>query len=233
MKKLALLFSFIGVLALLQSCGDLFNMGMDDPVRDTRPTYVVKSHVPLRLGFYMSAPYDSAATIDVCFSSLLDVTTKVVDSETYYASDFEYTFVSDGTRQKVKSGAYAYPKVHDDGHVYFSLFESTGAEKSYDVDLGGTIHSWTRRGDSVDVVIPEGFLMSAEKKGEPFWLSFIGDTLTNRTAALSFDGTWNSFYYLEAGKSKQSSYETDSIHISSIIHWCSNPNPMYAYYCQD
>jgi len=211
------------VLALLQSCGDLFNMGMDDPVRDTRPTYVMKTHAPLSLDFTIICPYDSEPTVKVFFDGLKGQQTKIVDSVTYYANDFEYTFVSDGTRQKVKSGVYAYPKVHDDGHVYFSLFDETGAEKGYDVDLSGTIHSWTRRGDSVDIVLPAYIdtmgIIETKENNIDFIRWYLGDSLPNRTKTISYEHKWAYVYGFFGWLNNQSSYGTDRIYISASIGW--------------
>ena len=224
MKKLALVFLFLLSICAVTSCGFLGSgMDPDDGVKPYPYTFVTKTHAPLLFFVTVQSFYDSITTASFYFSGLKENLEKVVDGVTYYANDFEYTFVSDGTRQKVKSGVYAYPKVHDDGHVYFSLFDETGGEKGYDVDLSETIHSWTRRGDSVDVVLPAYIdtmtIMETKEGNFDYNRCYLGESLPNRTKTISYEQKWNPSYDFSGWLNGQSSYGTDSIYVLAYIYW--------------
>lgn len=47
-------------------------------------------------------------------------------------------------------------KLSQDDHLRFSLFDINNVEKKYDIDLSGIIHSYTVRGDSVEVNVMNG-----------------------------------------------------------------------------
>ena len=50
-----------------------------------------------------------------------------------------------------------YPvSLSQDDHLRFSLFDINNVEKKYDIDLSGIIHSYTVRGDSVEVNVMNG-----------------------------------------------------------------------------
>ena len=226
MKKIAALFSVLSAV-ILSSCG-LFGTGMTDP--ETNYWYTARTHAPLQMDINVRCPYDSACTSNVAFGWVIQSMQK--GNILYSAADFEYTFVSDSTRATVKMNSIEPLIIHDDGHVRFSLFDSTHAEKSYDIDLGGVTRSWTRRGDSVDVAIPEGYTMAIMEKEEG-QLGFSGDTLPDRTVTLPFDGKWNNYFYLDEHKGGQSSYGTDSVYITTDVYWCFNPDPLSYYYCRE
>src|SRR5574344_6282 len=226
MKKIAALFLVFSA-GLLSSCG-LLGDGMADP--ETNYWYTARTHAPMYMEIHLRCPYDSACTSNVTFGYVVQTMQK--DGRLYSAEDFSYTFVSDEDTGTVKLGSLKPLLIHDDGHVRFSLFDSTHAEKSYDIDLSGVTHFWTRRGDSVDVVIPEGYTMAIMEK-EKGLLGFSGDTLPDRTVTLPFDGKWNNYFYLDEHKGGQSSYGTDSVYITTDAYWCFNPDPLSYYYCRE
>jgi hypothetical protein len=210
MKKIAALFSVLSAV-ILSSCG-LFGTGMTDPVQISY--YTQRVHSPLFLILSVRCPYDSACASNVSFGPPLSG--EIVNGAS--PGDYRYTFVSDGSQETVKVNSIEPLIIHDDGHVRFSLFDSTHAEKSYDIDLGGVTHSWTRRGDSVDVAIPEGYTMAIMEKEEG-QLGFSGDTLPDRTVTLPYEGPWGRDYSLRGNLSGQSTYGTDSVLVSAVGYW--------------
>jgi len=212
MKKIAALFSVLSAV-ILSSCG-LLGTGMTDP--ETNYWYTARTHAPLQMDINVRCPYDSACASNVAFGWVIQSMQK--GNILYSAADFEYTFVSDSTRATVKMNSIEPLIIHDDGHVRFSLFDSTQAEKSYDIDLSGVTHSWTRRGDSVDVAIPEGYTMAIMEKEEG-QLGFSGDTLPDRTVTLPYEGPSGRDYSLRGNLSGQSSYGTDSVLVSAVGYW--------------
>src|SRR5574344_58449 len=217
MKKISALFLVLSA-AILSSCG-LLGDGMADP--ETNYWYTARTHAPMYMEIHLRCPYDSACTSNVTFGYVVQTMQK--DGRLYSAEDFSYTFVSDEDTGTVKLGSLKPLLIHDDGHVRFSLFDSTHAEKSYDIDLEGVIHSWTRRGDSVDVVLPQYIdnmgIYEQEKNQAQRVRWFYGDSLQERTVTISYEKKWDDEYDLAGGLSGQSSYGTDSIRVLGYVYW--------------
>ena len=218
MKKLALPFLFLLSICAVTSCGFL-GSGMSPDNNES--SYTAKTHAPLQMDFYLRCPYDSGCDASVDFGLIRQTIQK--GSYTYEATNYKYTFVSDSVRQTVSMNSIVPLSIHDDGHVYFSLFDETGAEKGYDVDLSGTIHSWTRRGDSVDIVLPAYIdtmgIIETKENNIDFIRWYLGDSLPNRTKTISYEHKWAYVYGFFGWLNNQSSYGTDRIYISASIGW--------------
>ena len=217
MKKIIALFLVLSA-GILSSCG-LLGDGMADP--ETNYWYTARTHAPMYMEIHLRCPYDSACTSNVTFGYVVQTMQK--DGHLYSAEDFSYTFVSDEDTGTVKLGSLKPLLIHDDGHVRFSLFDSTHAEKSYDIDLSGVTHSWTRRGDSVDVTLPDyvnNLAVSCPWQSSGSNLCwFYTDSIPTHVVTMGYDNNWGRIYYFEAGLSGQSTNGTDSVFVSASIYW--------------
>ena len=96
-------------------------------------------------------------------------------------------------------------------------------EKSYDIDLSGVTHSWTRRGDSVDVTLPDyvnNLAVSCPWQSSGSNLCwFYTDSIPTHVVTMGYDNNWGRIYYFEAGLSGQSTNGTDSVFVSASIYW--------------
>ena len=195
-------------------------------------TYVLKKHSEkLSLSLYLRCPYDSSCiswvTTDVNWGGR-DVENECVPS------DYEYTFVSGSVKKKVHMGGDVngeplYLDIHADEHVNFSLFDSAGSEKKYDIDLSSIIHSYTIHEDSVDVLLPaKSFMIVRQcplcKESSEYCYRGPGENcafynMTDSVYLKAFPIDWVENYDLIYDFKIKTPYGEDSLHTLSIIYY--------------
>ena len=138
---------------------------------------------------------------------------------------FEYKFVQNNETSVVKRN-YDRSKPSEntsikldldaDEHVRFSLLDINNVEKKYDIDLSGIIHSYTVRGDSVDVNVMKGChldLFSCKKA------TVYGSNLLNGVYTFSTTDGCKFVYSYDCLWQNQGSFETDELDIHAMIYW--------------
>lgn len=126
-----------------------------------RCDYVLKEHADeLMLNIDFDCPYESSCKLRYLNFYPIKV------SDDMYCGECQYKLVKDGKEGLVKTNAKVVPNIASmvmnidpDDHLRFSLFDINNVEKKYDFDLSGIIHSYTVRGDSVDVNVMENCRM--------------------------------------------------------------------------
>ena len=104
---------------------------------------------------------------------------------------------------------------HDD-HFRFSLFDIDNVEKKYDFDLSGVIHSYTVRGDSVDVNVMENCrfdLYSCKKE------TVYGNKLQNGKYTFAVNDRCKDHYGYDCLWHNQGPLEHDDLNIDATIYW--------------
>ena len=116
---------------------------------------------------------------------------------------------------------------HDD-HFRFSLFDINNVEKKYDIDLSGIINSYTVRGDSIEIKMPDGnFDMLVEcpycaDYGRSYSLCEGGflchyHSKISLSAVVGTSSAWGKEFTFHYGLSNQSSTHTDSVYVHGTI----------------
>ena len=160
--------------------------------------------------FFFDAGYYSDSLSDRCFS------------------DYELNFVTRETSKKVLSAKEYDVPLSSDDHLRFSLFDINNVEKKYDIDLSGIIHSYTVRGDSIEIKMPaENFDMLVEcpycaDYGRSYSLCEEGflchyHSKTSLSAVVGTSSRWGKEFTFHYGLSKQSSMQTDSVYVHGTI----------------
>ena len=138
--------------------------------------------------------------------------------------NYEYKFINNEKTIIVQKGRdFNKPSVNadinltpdSDEHVRFSLFDKNNIEKKYDIDLSGIIHSFTVRGDSIDVNVMKDCrlrLYSCMK-------TVYGNNLLNGKYTFSVAEGCDSEYSYDCTWHNQGSFETDDLYIHAMIHW--------------
>lgn len=134
--------------------------------------------------------------------------------------NYEYEFVTKKSKKKIRLNSWDSLDVYPDNHVYFSLFDTTGAEKKYDIDLSAFVNSYTLREDSADILIPENTKYIAIKCPEQKGLLlcyYYNDSLVNKMVTVGIGDGWSPYFYIKSWINYTTEYGADSISISSSI----------------
>ena len=206
MKKLSLLTLCLVVFSLL-SC-EMFHTGGNPD--EGKCSYVLMEHATeMRNDIDMECPYDSNCYIRFYFGPA-GSSNDISDCGVY-----EYKFVQNENIMKIRLNSSVNLTPDSDEHVRFSLFDKNNIEKKYDIDLSGIIHSFTVRGDSVDVNVMKDCrlrLYSCMK-------TVYGNDLLNGKYTFSVADGCDSEYSYNCSWYNQSSLETDDLDISAAIYW--------------
>lgn len=214
---------FILILSLfisLCSCGfsELFStVGVDPP-----PAWECKGTLKIH-------PQMLQLRIDLIYSSLFFGSVYHSDSSHLCYADYEYKFVSKNTTEKIHKNSTLYSILDSDKHVRFSLFDKNNVEKSYDIDLSEILHSYTFKGDSVEIKMPENGTTEISIACPYCSTHRIYDSLCQGIFACNYqsteqksvivgtDSSWGKSYGFKLYLANQSSMKTDSIFIYGDI----------------
>ena len=207
MKKLSLLTLCLVVFSLL-SC-EMFHTGGNPD--EGKCSYVLMEHATeMRNDIDMECPYDSNCYIRFYFGPA-GSSNDISDCGVY-----EYKFVQNENIMKIRLNSNVKLTLDSDEHVRFSLFDIKNVEKKYDFDLSGIIHSFTVRGDSIDVNVMKDCrmdLFSCNKK------TVYGNNLLNGKYSFSITDGCKDHYSIDCSWEKMDSLGTDSIELFATIYW--------------
>lgn len=218
-------FLFIGIFACLLSCG--FSTVGGDPTQGPKCQGTLKEHPDLlKMYISLTCSYDSTCSSYLSFHWIIHT-----DSTRPCYAGYEYKYVSNKETKKIHEYDKFYNILDSDEHVRFSLFDKNNVEKSYDIDLSEIIHSYTFKDDSVEIKMPnEGETeiwiqcpyCSFDKKDAYDSLCHGYFSCQYRSSEfnsviIGTDSTWDKSFSFHQYLSNQSSFKTDSIHISGEI----------------
>ena len=169
----------------------------------------------LRFDITMTCPYEKKCDVGLGFG-----VAKLGDSldGMCFGGGAEWRFESIDTSMIVATKDWkTYPVILSmDDHLHFSLVDENNVEKKYDIDLSGIIHSYTVRGDSVDVNVMKGChldLFSCKKA------TVYGSNLLNGVYTFSTTDGCKFVYSYDCLWQNQGSFETDELDIHAMIYW--------------
>ena len=207
MKKLSLLMLCLVVFSLL-SC-EMFHTGGNPD--EGKCSYVLMEHATeMRNDIDMECPYDSNCRIGFYFGPAAS-SNDISDCGVY-----EYKFVQNENIMKIRLNSSVKLTLDSDEHVRFSLFDIKNVEKKYDIDLSGIIHSFTVRGDSIDVNVMKdcSFKLYSCKKETVY-----GNNLLNGKYTFPVTDGCDSETSYRCSWHNQSSLGTDDLDIDATIYW--------------
>jgi hypothetical protein len=217
MKKNWILLS-IPFLFNLLSCEGLSMGGNGEEVKDC--TYVLREHATTMYNnLEIRCLYNSNCSIIFHFGPA--GSSKDINA----CGNYEYKFINNEKTIIVQKGRdFNKPSVNadinlipdSDEHVRFSLFDIKNVEKKYDFDLSGIIHSFTVRGDSIDVNVMKDCRMdlySCQRE------TVYGNELQDGKYTFSVNEGCKDYYRYRCSWHNQSSLETDDLDISAAIYW--------------
>ena len=209
MKKLSLLMLILIVFILL-SCEGL-SMG-GNPYEGSRCRGISRTNAYSYMFFFeLDCPFEGKCE---SFFFFLGNGTRE-NSEDNCFEKYELTLKTQDTSMIVNSNRRYLLPLTSDGYLHFSLIDEDGVEKKYDFDLSGIIHSFTVRGDSVDVNVMKDCrlrLYSCMK-------TVYGNDLLNGKYTFSVAEECDSESSYDCTWHNQGSFETDDLYIHAMIHW--------------
>ncbi|MDD5943509.1 hypothetical protein [Fibrobacter sp.] len=209
---------FIGIFICLLSCG-FSTVGGDPP-----PAWECKGTLKVH-------PKMLKLELDLTYSSLFFGAVYHSDSSHLCYADYEYKFVSKKTTEKIHKNSALYNVLDSEEHVRFSLFDKNNVEKSYDIDLSEIIHSYTFKGDSVEIKMPsEGLTKillecpyctyNKERVYDNLCQGYFACNYQSSemsTVMIGTDSTWDTLFVFHQYLGNQSSMKTDSIKVFGTI----------------
>lgn len=155
------------------------------------------------------------------------------DSSHSCYADYEYKYTSKVTTKKIHKNDNFNNILDSDEHVRFSLFDKNNVEKSYDIDLSEIIHSYTFKGDSVEIKMP----INGDTEISihcPYCKERDDSSLCRHSTACHYqsselssviigtDSAWGNLYSYDLYLNKQSSLKTDSLKVFGSIEFRKN-----------
>ncbi|MDY6331484.1 MAG: hypothetical protein SPL52_08260 [Fibrobacter sp.] len=174
---------------------------------------ILRKHVSsLRFSAFAKCPYEKDCDIYMGVEVF-----KLGDSlKNKCFDEYELTLKTQDTSMVVNSSRRYLLPLTSDGYLHFSLIDEDGVEKKYDFDLSGIIHSFTVRGDSVDVNVMKDcrlYLFSCKKD------IIYGNSLSDGKYTFSVAEECDSESSYDCTWHNQGSFETDDLYIHAMIHW--------------
>ena len=214
MKKLWLL--VIPTLLSLLSCGFLPGTGGNPDEGSSCRQIIFKAHATsLRLEMSINCPYGNKCNVDLDFGII-----KYGDSlsgSCFGAGEWRFESLDTsmtGTTELNKS----YPvRLSQDDHLRFSLFDINNIEKKYDIDLSGIIHSYTVRGDSVDVHVMKDCKISVFTK--PHKTEIFGNIISNDLYTFAYSNSRETWFSYKCSWKQQGPLQKDDLEVYAELHW--------------
>ena len=103
-----------------------------------------------------------------------------------------------------------------ENHAKFSLVDEDNVEKKYDIDLSGIIHSYTVRGDSVDVNVMNGCRLSLYSCNKDF---IYGSSLPNGKYSFLITDKCEDYYGYKCELHNQGPSQKDDLNIYATVYW--------------
>ncbi|MDD5943510.1 hypothetical protein [Fibrobacter sp.] len=217
---------FIGIFICLLSCGfsELFSTvgNIHDGCSEVLKEHPDRLDISISLGISHNSIYESRLAFDAWSKN---------NPNPYSGCyiDYEYKFVSEKEKKTIRMNTTLDNVLDSDEHVRFSLFDKNNVEKSYDIDLSEIIHSYTYRGDSVEIKMPENGISKISIECPYCSAHRIYDSLCQGIFACNYqsteqksvivgtDSSWGKSYGFKLYLANQSSMKTDSIFIYGDI----------------
>ena len=136
--------------------------------------------------------------------------------------DYELYYVSNENSRIIRSNETYTTMIPSNEHIQFSLFDESNVERKFDIDLSRIIHSYTVKGDSVEVAKFDCMnRLSIYKKrfGSHDIIELYPDSLKNGHYAFYKDSLYKNEIHFECGLGAQGSFKTDSVFVYGNLYW--------------
>ena len=203
---------FIPFLFSLLSCDGFSTTGSNDPYRN--PCYGISKKNAYSYKFFMEldCPYGGVCKMRLNF--LGSGAGDTLDGRCF--SGYELRLETADMSQIVLENKNYPISLTSDNHAKFTLVDEDNIEKKYDIDLSGVIHSYTVRGDSVDVNVMKNCrfdLYSCQKE------TVYGNRLEDGKYTFAANDGCKDHYGYDCEWHGQGLSQKDDLYIYATIYW--------------
>ena len=210
MKKLWML--VLPILLCILSCEGFTTTGSNDPY--SNHCYGISKKNAYSYMFFLELDCHYGETCKAKMNFLGSGVGDTLDGRCF--SGYELRLETADTSRTVLENKNYPISLTPENHAKFSLVDEDNVEKKYDIDLSGMIHSYTVRGDSVDVNVMNGCrfdLYSCQKE------TVYGNRLENGKYTFAVNDGCKDHYGYDCVLHNQGPFEKDDLDISATIYW--------------
>ena len=202
----------IPLLFSLLSCEGFTTTGSNDPY--SNPCYGISRKNAYSYMFLMELNCPYGEKCKTSFSFLGSGAGDTLDGRCF--SEYVLNFIINDSSMFAHSGKRYLLALTPDNHAKFTFVDEDNVEKKYDIDLSGIIHSYTVRGDSVDVNVMNGCRLSLYSCNKDF---IYGSSLPNGKYSFLITDKCEDYYGYKCELHNQGPSQKDDLNIYATVYW--------------
>ena len=199
-------------LLCILSCDGFTTTGTNDPYRN--PCYGISRKNAYSYMFLMELNCPYGEKCKTSFSFLGSGAGDTLDGRCF--SEYVLNFIINDSSMFAHSGKRYLLALTPDNHAKFTFVDEDNVEKKYDIDLSGIIHSYTVRGDSVDVNVMNGCRLSLYSCNKDF---IYGSSLPNGKYSFLITDKCEDYYGYKCELHNQGPSQKDDLNIYATVYW--------------
>ena len=204
---------FIPLLFSLLSCEGFTTTGSNDPY--SNPCYGISKKNAYSYMFFFELNCLYGETCKAKMNFLGSGVGDTLDGRCF--SGYELRLETTDTSRTVLENKNYPISLTSDNHAKFSLVDEDNVEKKYDIDLSGIIHSYTVRGDSVDVNVMKGCRITVIST--PRNIEIYGNVYPESFFTFSAKESLRSWFGYDCSWYEQGPLGKDGLNIHAEIYW--------------
>ncbi|MBR6449356.1 MAG: hypothetical protein IKS96_05355 [Fibrobacter sp.] len=210
MKKLWML--VLPILLCILSCEGFTTTGSNDPY--SNHCYGISKKNAYSYMFFLELDCHYGETCKAKMNFLGSGVGDTLDGRCF--SGYELRLETADTSRTVLENKNYPISLTPENHAKFSLVDEDNVEKKYDIDLSGIIHSYTVRGDSVDVNVMNGCRLSLYSCNKDF---IYGSSLPNGKYSFLITDKCEDYYGYKCELHNQGPSQKDDLNIYATVYW--------------
>lgn len=180
-------------------------------------------HGRLKISLRISCPYEKrVGALRFSFEAIDEAPCQV--AECRFVDTYIYQLKINWRLDSIYSNRFYDYALPLDEKVQFLIKDEKNAERKYNVDFSEMIHSFQKRGDSVDITVPSNCLLKfysyADESSSYYTEPQISpDSLENNRFSFSASDNYYPYYILVCSWNGEDSAKTDTVETSVYVGW--------------
>ena len=203
----------IPLLCSLLSCEGFTTTGTNDPYRN--PCYGISRKNAYSYMFLMELNCPYGEKCKTSFSFLGSGAGDTLDGRCF--SEYVLNFIINDSSMFAHSGKRYLLALTPDNHAKFTFVDEDNVEKKYDIDLSGIIHSYTVRGDSVDVNVMKNCMIYVYTT--PRNTEIYGNQISNSLYSFAMSDSRENWMSYDCQWNGQGPLMRDDLNIHARLYW--------------
>lgn len=200
-------------LLCILSCDGFTTTGTNDPYRN--PCYGISRKNAYSYMFLMELNCPYGEKCKTSFSFLGSGAGDTLDGRCF--SEYVLNFIINDSSMFAHSGKRYLLALTPDNHAKFTFVDEDNVEKKYDIDLSGIIHSYTVRGDSVDVNVMKNCMIYVYTT--PRNTEIYGNQISNSLYSFAMSDSRENWMSYDCQWNGQGPLMRDDLNIHARLYW--------------